>query len=55
MSYYKGIALDQAAWSPLIAQHPEWFTAILLYGTEAGSGELKLARRLLALAARARA
>ncbi|MCI0152240.1 UPF0149 family protein [Paraburkholderia sediminicola] len=41
MGYYKGIALDQATWSPLIAQHPEWFTAILLYGTEAGWEELK--------------
>jgi len=41
VGYYKGITLDQATWSPLMAQHPEWFTAILLYGTEAGWDELK--------------
>lgn len=41
MGYYKGIALDQATWSPLMVQHPEWFTTILLYGTEAGWDELK--------------
>jgi uncharacterized protein len=39
--YYKGIAVDRAAWAPLMAQHPEWFTAIMLYGTEDGWDELK--------------
>jgi uncharacterized protein len=41
MGYYKGISIDPAAWAPLMAQHPEWFTAILLYGTEDGWDELK--------------
>jgi uncharacterized protein len=39
--YYKGIALDRDMWSPLLAQHPEWFTAIMLYGTEDGWNELE--------------
>lgn len=41
MGYYKGIAIDRAGWNPLLEQHPEWFTAILLYGTEDGWGELE--------------
>jgi len=41
LGYYKGIAVDRAAWEPLMAQHPEWFTAITLYGTENGWDELK--------------
>ena len=39
--YYKCIAIDRAAWTPLMAQHPEWFTVIMLYGTEDGWDELK--------------
>jgi uncharacterized protein len=39
--YHKGIAIDRAGWNPLLAQHPEWFTAILLYGTEDGWVELE--------------
>jgi uncharacterized protein len=39
--YYKGIAVDRARWNPLLAQHPEWFTAIMLYGTEDGWDELE--------------
>ena len=41
LGYYKGIAVDRAAWEPLMARHPEWFTAIMLYGTEDGWDELK--------------
>jgi uncharacterized protein len=41
LGYYKGIAVDRVAWEPLMAQHPEWFTAITLYGTENGWDELK--------------
>jgi uncharacterized protein len=41
MGYYKGIAIDRAGWNPLLEQHPEWFTAILLYGTEDGWDELE--------------
>jgi uncharacterized protein len=41
IGYYKGISVDHAAWAPLMAQHPEWFTAIMLYGTEDGWEELK--------------
>jgi uncharacterized protein len=41
MGYYKGIAIDRAGWNPLLEQHPEWFTAILLYGAEDGWGELE--------------
>lgn len=41
IGYCKGIAVDQAAWSPLLAQCPEWFTTILLYGTETGREEVK--------------
>jgi uncharacterized protein len=36
-----GIAVDEAAWEPLMAQHPEWFTAIVLYGMKDGWDELK--------------
>jgi uncharacterized protein len=39
--YYKGIALDRARWKPLLAQHPEWFQAIMLYGTKDGWDELE--------------
>ncbi len=39
--YYKGIALDRDMWSPLLAQHPGWFTAIRLYGTQDGWNELE--------------
>src|SRR5271156_92242 len=39
--YYKGIAIDRAGWDPLLAQHPEWFAVILLYGTEDGWTELE--------------
>lgn len=39
--YSKGIAIDRAAWAPLISQHAEWFTVITLYGTESGWDELK--------------
>jgi uncharacterized protein len=39
--YCKGIAVDRARWSPLLAQHPEWFTAIVLYGTEDGWDDLE--------------
>jgi uncharacterized protein len=28
-------------WSPLLAEHPEWFTAIMLYGTKEGWAELE--------------
>jgi uncharacterized protein len=41
VGYYKCIAIDRAAWAPLMAQHPEWFAAIMLYGTEDGWDELK--------------
>src|SRR5580658_2472662 len=34
--YCKGIAVDRARWGPLLAQHPGWFTAIMLYGMEDG-------------------
>src|SRR5271156_2184737 len=34
--YYKGIAVDQAGWKPLLDAYPEWFTAIALYGTKDG-------------------
>jgi uncharacterized protein len=39
--YYKGIAVDRTAWTPLLEEHPEWFTVIMLYGTEEGWDELK--------------
>jgi uncharacterized protein len=39
--YYKGIAVDRDMWNPLLAQHPEWFTAIMLYGTKDGWDELE--------------
>ena len=41
VGYYKCIAIDQAAWAPLMAQHPEWFAGIMRYGTEDGWDELK--------------
>jgi uncharacterized protein len=41
VGYYKCIAIDRAAWAPLMAQHPEWFAVIMLYGTEHGWDELK--------------
>jgi uncharacterized protein len=41
IGYYKGITVDRAMWNPLLAQHPEWFTAIMLYGTEDSWDELK--------------
>jgi uncharacterized protein len=31
--YHKGIAVDRAMWNLLLAQHPEWFTAIMPNGT----------------------
>jgi uncharacterized protein len=39
--YYKGIAIDRTGWQPLLAQHPEWFTAIQLYAGEGGRDELE--------------
>jgi uncharacterized protein len=39
--YYKGIAVDRAGWKPLLDAHPEWFTAITLYGTKDGWDELE--------------
>jgi uncharacterized protein len=39
--YYKGISVDRIAWTPLLEEHPEWFTVIMLYGTEDGWDELK--------------
>ena len=39
--YNKGIAIDRAGWQALLAKHPEWFTAMLLYGTEDGWNELE--------------
>jgi len=44
IGYYKCIVIDRAAWAPLMAQHPEWFAVIILYGTEDGWDELKLRR-----------
>ena len=41
VGYYKCIAIDRAAWAPLMAQHPEWLAVIMLYGTEDGWDELK--------------
>ena len=41
VGYYTCIAIDRAAWAPLMVQHPEWFAVIMLYGTEDGWGELK--------------
>jgi uncharacterized protein len=41
LGYYTGIRIDSVAWAPLMAQHPDWFTAIVLYGTEEGWDELK--------------
>ena len=41
VGYYKCIAIDRAAWAPLMALHPEWFAVIMLYGTEDGWDELK--------------
>ena len=41
VGYYTCIAIDRAAWAPLMAQHPEWFAVIMLYGTEDGWDELK--------------
>lgn len=38
--YYKGFSLDRDMWNPLLARHPEWFTAIVLYGTQDGWNEL---------------
>jgi uncharacterized protein len=40
--YYKGIVVDRARWKPLLDTHPEWFTAIILYGTKDGWDELEL-------------
>lgn len=39
--YYKGISVDRTAWAPLLEEHPEWFTVIMLYGTEEGWDELE--------------
>jgi uncharacterized protein len=39
--YYKGIDVDRDMWDPLLAQHPEWFAAIMLYGTQDGWNELE--------------
>jgi len=39
--YYKGIVVDRARWKPLLDTHPEWFTAIILYGTKDGWDELE--------------
>jgi uncharacterized protein len=39
--YYKGISVDRTAWAPLLEEHPEWFTVIMLYGTEEGWNELE--------------
>jgi uncharacterized protein len=39
--YHKGLSIDAAGWVPLLAEHPEWFTAITLYGTENGWDQLK--------------
>ena len=39
--YYKGISVDRTAWAPLLEDYPEWFTVIMLYGTEEGWDELK--------------
>ncbi|MGD0292014.1 MAG: UPF0149 family protein [Candidatus Binataceae bacterium] len=39
--YYKGIAVDRDTWNPLLARQPEWFTAIMLYGTKGGWDELE--------------
>jgi uncharacterized protein len=41
IGYFKGIVADRAAWAPLLAEHPDWFTVIILYGTEDGWEELK--------------
>lgn len=41
LGYVKGMLLDQASWAPLMAQHPDWFTVILLYGTPQGWEEQK--------------
>jgi uncharacterized protein len=41
IGYFKGIVADRDAWAPLLAQHPDWFTVIMLYGTEDGWEELK--------------
>jgi uncharacterized protein len=39
--YYKGAVVDRAKWKPLLDAHPEWFTAITLYGTKDGWDELE--------------
>jgi uncharacterized protein len=39
--YYKGTVADRAGWKPLLDAHPEWFTAITLYGTKDGWDELE--------------
>lgn len=41
IGYCKGFAVDQSAWRPLMAQHPEWFRVIMLYGTKDGWDELE--------------
>lgn len=34
--YLIGIQLDQAAWTPLLMEHPTWVSSILKYGSEEG-------------------
>src|SRR5271156_1036766 len=39
--YYKGTVVERAKWKPLLDAHPDWFTAITLYGTKVGWDELE--------------
>ncbi|WP_372826251.1 UPF0149 family protein [Polaromonas sp.] len=41
MGYYQGMALDLKAWSLLVMGQPQWFSTILLYGTDDGWEVLK--------------
>jgi uncharacterized protein len=40
MGYFRGILIDRTARAPLLSEHPDWFAAIMLYGTEEGWQEL---------------
>lgn len=39
LGYYKGIALDLAAWEPLMSTRPEWFSVILRHASQIDSVE----------------
>ena len=41
MGYYRGMAIDLQAWTPLLLSQPRLFATILLYGTDDGGETLK--------------